>query len=174
MELSSFLVMGIHKHGENHRKVELAVRFHQKINFDGEDDCWLWIAGKNNTDYAAYSTGKEVCGSSVAHVFAWWWLKGSRPSDQQGLLDLDHLCRVRWCVNPKHLEPVTRQENLRRGAWARFAGDHPPTCTRGHSWTSENRVRNSAKYGWTRCRICLRDDQRRRRIAMKKAKKERG
>lgn len=31
-------------------------------------------------------------------------------------LDLDHLCRVRSCVNPDHLEPVTRAENLRRGS----------------------------------------------------------
>lgn len=38
-------------------------------------------------------------------------------------LDLDHLCRTRWCVNPAHLEPVTRSENLRRAY---------PECARGH------------------------------------------
>ena len=31
-------------------------------------------------------------------------------------LEMDHLCRNRWCVNPDHLEPVTKKENQRRGA----------------------------------------------------------
>jgi hypothetical protein len=29
-------------------------------------------------------------------------------------LQLDHLCRVRCCVNPNHLEPVTAKENTLR------------------------------------------------------------
>lgn len=29
--------------------------------------------------------------------------------------DVDHLCSVRNCVNPDHLEAVTRTENIQRG-----------------------------------------------------------
>jgi hypothetical protein len=35
-------------------------------------------------------------------------------------MHLDHLCRVRSCVNPAHLEPVTNAENCRRGANAKL------------------------------------------------------
>lgn len=33
---------------------------------------------------------------------------------------LDHLCRVRNCVNPAHLEPVTQAENVRRSPLAKL------------------------------------------------------
>jgi hypothetical protein len=46
----------------------------------------------------------------VAHRYAYEWLIGPIPIG----LDLDHLCRTRECVNPNHLEPVTRKENIRR------------------------------------------------------------
>jgi hypothetical protein len=49
-------------------------------------------------------------------------------------LDLDHLCRVRHCVNPAHLEPVTRAENLRRGI-----GNKPSAlCRAGHVVSGDN------------------------------------
>jgi hypothetical protein len=47
----------------------------------------------------------------MAHRFAYELLVGPIPED----LELDHLCRVRHCVNPAHLEPVTHLENILRG-----------------------------------------------------------
>ena len=47
-------------------------------------------------------------------------------------LDLDHLCRNRWCMNPEHLEPVTRRVNLNRGYLSTGVcrnGLHPKTTT---------------------------------------------
>lgn len=38
-------------------------------------------------------------------------------------LDLDHLCRNRRCVNPDHLEPVTRSENNRRGLLGKITAE---------------------------------------------------
>jgi len=55
-------------------------------------------------------------GQSVhAHRFAYEELVGPIPEG----LDLDHLCRNKTCVNPAHLEPVTRAENVRRAHIAR-------------------------------------------------------
>ena len=46
-----------------------------------------------------------------AHRWAWEQAKGPIP---KGLV-VDHLCRVRWCCNPDHMELVTNRENILRG-----------------------------------------------------------
>lgn len=64
--------------------------------------------------------GRLGCGSrfTKAHRFAWEHYNGQLvPAG----LQLDHLCRNRRCINPLHLEPVTAQENVRRGFAARRA-----------------------------------------------------
>ena len=54
-------------------------------------------------------------------------------------LTLDHLCRVRACVNPAHLEPVTLRENTLRSPSAPTAINARKTeCLRGHAFTPEN------------------------------------
>lgn len=73
-------------------------------------DCWLFVeAGRENRNgYARlYHDGKE----RMAHILSWLVHKGVYPD---GLL-LDHKCKVRCCVNPAHLEPVTPRENTLRG-----------------------------------------------------------
>jgi len=62
-------------------------------------------------------------------------------------LCIDHLCRVRSCINPDHLEAVTHQENVRRGA--RATQTH---CHRGHEFTLENTRHLSS--GGRVCRAC--------------------
>jgi hypothetical protein len=49
-------------------------------------------------------------------------------------LDLDHMCRVRRCVNPYHLQPVTRDENNRRRKQARSIMDHERRNLTGDEW----------------------------------------
>lgn len=82
--------------------------FHKFIR-ENERGCWIWHG-------ARFSSGYGACGfrgtTTVAHRAIWQVLLGDLPRS----LDLDHLCRVRACVNPDHLEPVTRSINLTRGA----------------------------------------------------------
>lgn len=59
-------------------------------------------------------------------------------------LELDHLCRNTSCVNPEHLEPVSRAENMRRTRWE--------TCLRGHALTDDNVYWH--KRGGRTCRTC--------------------
>lgn len=71
--------------------------------------CWVWLLSENGTGY-----GKTVNDEGrlvLAHRHIYEQYRGPIPEG----LELDHLCRVRPCVNPEHLEPVTHLENCRRG-----------------------------------------------------------
>ena len=75
-------------------------------------------------------------------------------------LTLDHLCRVRCCVNPDHLEPVTLVENVMRGE-SLFAQQVKRThCPQGHPYAGD-KLRITRK-GERKCRTCDRDQHRKR------------
>jgi hypothetical protein len=78
--------------------------------------CWIWQGTRTVNDYGQLRVGNR---SIRAHRFFYEQMVGSVPD---GLV-LDHLCRVHACVNPKHLEPVTDAENVRRGSLARLTTD---------------------------------------------------
>lgn len=74
-------------------------------------------------------------------------------------LDLDHLCRVRQCVNPDHLEPVTARENLMRSPLTQASINSAKThCKRGHEFTPDN-TRIFPKSGSRCCKTCERQRQ---------------
>lgn len=77
--------------------------------------CWLWLASLTPSGYGRIglsNLSSRTFGRRqiMAHNLYWERANGPIPDG----LELDHLCRVRRCVNPTHLEPVTRAENLRR------------------------------------------------------------
>jgi HNH endonuclease len=123
------------------------------------DGCWLWLAGRGNTGYGSFWAGAE---QTTAHRFAYELLVGPVPPG----LDLDHLCRVRHCVNPAHLEPVTRNENLMRGTSTLIAIAAAKThCPQGHEYTAKNTYLISGKH--RKCRTCQLENMRRYRKRFK-------
>lgn len=106
-------------------------------NVAQEGDCWIWQA-RTHKGYGVY-------GGRVAHREAYKRLVGPVPEG----LELDHLCRRPACVNPAHLEPVTRDENVRRRVAVRTH------CKNGHEYTASN-TRTSIQRGWKvrTCRAC--------------------
>lgn len=123
----------------------LEQRFWEKVSKDGPGGCWLWTANLSGGGYGNFHLdGRE----RVAHRLAYEWLVGPIPEG----LDLDHLCRVRRCVNPAHLEPVTRRENVLRSPIAIAAQHARKThCPAGHEYTPENTYTYN---GWRCCRRC--------------------
>ena len=116
------------------------------VNNDG---CWIYDGYISTTGYGMRSyMGRPT----QAHRAYYRHYIGEIPEGNE----LDHLCRVRSCVNPDHLEPVTRLENSRRGEGgrARAAQMRAKThCAQGHAFDQDNTL--IAKNGWRRCKACM-------------------
>lgn len=89
-------------------------RLRRRFDEGDPDECWLWL-GYVNTRRGGYGEVYVRGGMKLAHRAVYELLVGPIPKG----LEIDHLCRTRCCVNPNHLEPVTRAENMRR-MWANF------------------------------------------------------
>lgn len=117
----------------------------------GLGPCHLWTGRRTSTGYGSFSIRKE---QFLAHRWIYAQTVGAVPD---GLV-LDHLCRVRHCINPQHLEPVTNEENLRRGAGYGLQNGMRSTCINGHEYTPDNTY--TAPDGGIRCRKCQRNSDR--------------
>ena len=128
----------------------LPPRFWAKVN--QTPTCWLWTASTRN-GYGAYFHAGQM---TPAHRVAYEHLIGPIPEG----LEIDHLCRVRACVNPAHLEPVTHQENQLRGPY--IGGKANQThCIHGHEFTPGNTyIRPN---GTRNCLTCITTRTRQRR-----------
>jgi hypothetical protein len=102
---------------------------------EGPTGCWLWTASVKANGYAQFNDGAH---NHNAHRLVYSLLVGPIPDG----LELDHLCHVRHCVNPGHLEPVTHAENVRRAA------DRVVQCPQGHPYDDVN------TYRWRGARLC--------------------
>lgn len=122
-------------------------RFRAKMRVDPDRGCWLWTGstGRNGYGYF-YFDGRP----GLAHRFSYAYFVGPIPDG----LELDHLCRTRRCVNPEHLEPVTRRENMIRGEGWGAEHARATQCPHGHPYSGANLVLGTK--GERICRECRR------------------
>lgn len=115
-------------------------RLARRVVVDPDTGCWLWTGALNGKGYGQIGVEGR---SRSTHRVAYEALVGPIPDG----LQLDHLCRVRHCANPEHLEPVTGAENLARSP---LMGSKTH-CLRGHPLSGFNVIRNgNRRY----CREC--------------------
>lgn len=108
-------------------------------------DCWIWTGQVDRKGYGSVGVGK--CRNRSTHRVVYELIAGPIPKG----LHLDHLCRVRACCNPAHLEPVTCKTNCERGE--RATKTH---CPSGHPYSGENLRTHTDSRGYQRrlCRAC--------------------
>ena len=153
----SEVMPGVRPSGLIYVRRPLESRFWAKVNKDGPipqyrpdlGPCWLWTAALHN-GYGSITSGGWHGRTMPAHAVAWQIENGPVPPGSE----MDHLCRVRHCVRPSHIEPVTKTENLRRGFSPSAVNARKTHCDRGHEFTPENTVRRPHAPHKRRCRAC--------------------
>jgi len=115
-------------------------RYGKKI-IKHDSGCWLWVGATSNRGYGVIRKDKRLI---FAHKLSYQYANGEM---KKGLVT-DHLCRVKSCVNPKHLEAVTQLINVRRGNVS-VKKSH---CYRGHALKDPNLYH--FKDGNRTCKTC--------------------
>lgn len=137
------------------------IRFMSHVRRVREHECWLWdgMRAGERRRYGVFRPGSRQDDPRVyAHRFAYEAWIGPIPEG----MELDHVkergCLTTLCVNPSHLEPVTRAENMRRTRLTRCrSGRHDLTDPENMQWDKHGRRRG--------CRPCLLERARRNAAA---------
>lgn len=92
-------------------------------------------------DTWGYGRVKIAQKSYGAHRIAYMLFNGPI----KGNLQVDHICRNRACINPKHLRLVTQKENLLAGEGFAAKNKAKTLCKRGHKLPDSNGTRRICK-----------------------------
>jgi len=112
------------------RQQEFLPRFEAGCEPEPNSGCWIWLGHLTPKGYGRIQWG----GTEIyVHRAAWLFFRGPIGNG----LEIDHLCRMRCCVNPDHLEPVTHADNVRRsdaGKLLRARMLAKDSCPNGHPY----------------------------------------
>ena len=122
-------------------------RLLSKIHFNCATGCWEWTASMSPDGYGLFYYDRSLR-TTGAHRISYRLFVGEIPAGKE----IDHLCRVRNCVNPSYLEAVTRKVNTNRGDSLSGKRSRQILCKNGHSLSGENLL--PTKTGRRACRIC--------------------
>ena len=120
-------------------------RFERKVEVIPFVECWLWTGTVNAKGYGIIIIQGRA---NIVHKVALTMRGVVIPEGMQ----VDHLCRVRNCVNPRHLEVVTGWVNRLRGFSPPAINAKRTYCVHGHEFTEANiRIANGTR---RKCKTC--------------------
>ena len=127
--------------------------FWERVNKDGPlpeynpelGNCWIWIGNIHTKGYGQFRSRKNRV---LAHRFSYELHNGNIDPN----LNIDHLCRVRSCVRPTHLEQVSTKVNTLRGVGLTAINAIKQYCKNGHKFTKQNTY--NRPLGGRTCRQC--------------------
>lgn len=122
--------------------------------------CWLWQRYIKPNGYGQFV--RPVERTRYVHRIAYMTWKGSIPEG----LEIDHLCRVRHCCNPEHLEAVAAKVNMYRSENFTATYARTESCPEGHPYDEENTYIRPRNGGGRDCRKCRTEASRRMRNAL--------
>lgn len=145
---SRFATRRINGTFEPQTDAHIELRFWSKVT--RADGCWLWQGGTDIWGYGTFSVRGRGVG---AHRYSYELIRGSISDG----LTIDHLCRVRACVNPDHMEAVTVRVNCLRGYGPTAMNARKQVCAHGHQFTADNTyvVKRTDGRTYRRCRACV-------------------
>ncbi len=139
---------------QDHRN-SIVFRMEQKIERIPFSGCWIWTGCADRNGYGVVGYNRNHC---LTHRLYFTLYRGEVPQGKE----INHLCRVRSCVNPDHLEAVTHTENMRYSPKTHIA-----FCKRGHRRSGDN---ITIRGGMRHCKEC---DRMRSRIFQQKLREKR-
>ena len=95
--------------GDHRYRRSLWDRFHDKVDQQPEDGCWLWTGATKELGYGVIGLGRRDEGTAKAHRVAWMLYRGEIP---EGMCIL-HRCDQPKCVRPEHLFCGTLSDNMK-------------------------------------------------------------
>lgn len=120
----------------------------RKIAPEPNTGCWLWM-GKTNAAGYGIVCNRDGFIERKAHRVVYETLCAPIPAG----LQIDHLCRMRCCVNPDHMEVVTNRVNTLRGVGPTAVNARKRLCQEGHPlegwnviWRGHMRTCRTCKY----------------------------
>lgn len=119
-------------------------RIQRKIN--KTESCWLWTGSCFASGYGQVKFQRR---NRRVHRLVYELLVGPIPDG----MTLDHLCKIKNCVNPAHLEVVTGKENTLRGTAPSAINARKTHCPQGHAFSEYGYISIGAR----NCRLCKRE-----------------